>query len=665
MSTLIVSSLSKSFGDIDIFAGVSFSLPQRGRYAIVGPNGVGKTTLLRIIAGEDTATSGNVQIARGTSMGYLHQEAAVEAEHTLREECLRAFGNLREMEAELKTLEKNLHDEEALERYGTLQARFEHAGGYTYELEIQKVLTGLGFTEQEQHLPLPKLSGGQRTRAVLARLLLTRPDLLLLDEPTNHLDINAVEWLENYLRDWPGATLIVSHDRYFIDRVATHVLEMFRGFMEIYRGNYSIYVQEREIRWNERIDYFNTEKARLLNELDYIKRNIAGQNVAQAKGKLRRLSRQIIAIEKLGFEGVKGKNWSEITNETAILGNVMGVAEVESRIKALKPPITQLHKLSLQLRSRTRSGKIVLRTRGLKVGYPGNPLFTVDDIEFHRLGIAAIIGPNGAGKSTLLKTILEQHPPLEGKVRLGASLDVAYFAQAHEDLLPENSLIDEINRIVPHMLPADARKYLARFLFTGDDVFKTVGMLSGGERGRLALAKLALTDANLLLLDEPTNHLDIPSQEILQDVIREFNGTVLMVSHDRFLIDALATEVWEIDPGQKRMHVFKGTYSEYRDDKTLQLTEDSEKAGFSVTKVEKDRTRRKKNKEQIEARRRRKRLEEVESLITMLEDQLETLSTELTNPPDDPQKVHAMGERYVDLETSLNSLMEEWETLHD
>lgn len=670
MSILTVSQLTKSFPPDDIFAGVSFSLPYRARYAIVGPNGVGKTTLLRIIAGREEASAGAYQIARGCSIGYLPQEAAFGSQHTLWEECLRAFSDIREQETELKRLEVTISSpdsdaelELAMERYGVLQSRFENRGGYDYEVQIRRVLTGLGFAEKDFAYRLDHLSGGQRTRALLARLLLSGHDLLLLDEPTNHLDIAAVEWLESFLREWDGAALIVSHDRYFLDRVATHILEMFRGSMETYRGNYSAYVNQRGERWALRRSFFDLEKARLEKDMAYIKKNIAGQNVSQAKGKLARLSRYLEAVEQIGFEGVKGRKWSQIAAEVST-GYPMGVAEAEERIKSLRPPISNRQKLKLRLSPKRRSGNIILRSRKLEIGYPGNLLFETEDIEFHRQECAAIIGPNGAGKSSFLKTILGEIAPTSGRVELGASLDTAYFVQAHEDLDTSKSIINEIDTIAPHMLPGEIRKYLAQFLFTADDVFKPVSVLSGGERGRLALAKLALSDANLLLLDEPTNHLDIPAQEILQDVLSSFGGTIILVSHDRYLIEALGSQIWHIDPEKKKLSVFRGGYAEYNAQNSQIGLEKSEPAPDGREKIDYVEGKKEKNKALRKKRQKKKRLEEVETLISILEEKQAALSKELEHPPNDSGKVQKLGEEYDRTENRLSDLIQEWEKLH-
>ena len=667
MSLINVIELAKSYGPDDIFSGISLTIPHGARLAIVGPNGIGKTTLLRILAGEETQTAGQVQRARNLSMGYLPQEAAFHSQHTLWEECLGAFKSLLEMEGELERLEAAMGDsaqaEEILDRYGHLQEEFDRLGGYTYPTRIRQVLTGLGFEPDEFEYPLSHLSGGQRTRALLARLLLSNPDLLILDEPTNHLDIAAVEWLEGYLSQWEGAALIVSHDRYFLDRVATTILEMTRTRFETYRGNYSAYLLQRQERWQLRQQIFQSEKERLEKELEYIRKNISGQRTLQAKGKLRRLSRTLEAIQSLGMEAVRGKSWSEISQEADISAHTMSVDEATRRVRSLSEPDGRPPSLSLSLRPEARSGNIILRTTELRVGFPGKELFAADDIELRRLECAALIGPNGAGKTTFLKTILGQHPPLSGEVSLGASLQIGYFAQAHEDLRPERSLVEEIESTAPDMMLAEIRSYLARFLFTGEEVFKRVQVLSGGERGRLALAKLALTRANLLLLDEPTNHLDIPSQEILQQVLSEYQGTILLVSHDRYLIDALATQVWEIDEAERSLAVFKGSYSEYHAQKEAAREAERERAETTPTRSGPARSGQD-GRQSAEERRRKARLKEVEEQVTSLEEQLAYLARELEDPPAEATRVHDLGQEYVRLESELEALVKEWENLH-
>lgn len=679
MSLITTYNLGKSFDPVDIFAGLTLSIPHGARVALVGPNGIGKTTLLRIIAGRESASQGDVHYARGLTLGYLPQESVLESENTLWDECLRPFAELRGQEAELAQLSIEMSDSDAakaqtaLERYGRLEVRFELAGGYTYETKVGQVLTGLGFHKNEYKMPLVHLSGGQRTRALLARLLLEAPEFLILDEPTNHLDIRAVEWLESYLRDWDGAALIVSHDRYFIDKVCNNIWEMGGGGIETYRGNYSHYVQQRHERWELRAKTFDAEKERLEKELEYIKRNISGQNVAQARGRLKRLSRQLQAIQQIGLDALAGKTWSEISVDVVTTKSHMSVNQAHAAIKSLRAPSQGLQELKLNLRPRKRSGNIIIRTNDLKVGYPGKELFDAPDIELHRLECAALIGPNGAGKTTFLRTILDQHAPLAGQVELGASLDIGYFAQAHEDLNPENNLIQEIDAIAPNMLLAEIRSYLARYLFKGEDAYKPVSILSGGERGRLALAKLALSDANLLLLDEPTNHLDIPAQEVLQNVMADFDGTIILVSHDRYLIDALGTQIWEINTDESRLVVFNGTYSQYRDFQEMQgssdtvtvssRTQPSDKAqsGRAAT-FQEDRAA--KNRALAKERRRQARLEVVEDRVTELEAQLETISEQLTNPPDNPDVVVRLGDDFVEIQNELDALIVEWEQLH-
>jgi len=664
MSLITAINLSKSFGANDIFSGVSLSVPHQARIAIVGPNGIGKTTLLLILAKEEEPSTGEVSLARNLSIGHLPQEAGFDSPHSLWEECLLPFAKLRELEAELQRLEIAMADadqvDRVIERYGRLQAEFEHKGGYTYIHRTQQVLSGLGFTPDEFQAPVSRLSGGERTRALLARLLLSEPDLLILDEPTNHLDIAAVEWLEGYLRQWKGATLIVSHDRYFLDQVVDTIWEMTRSGFETYHGNYSAYIEQRRERWERRREVYQAEKEKLEKDLDYIKKNISGQNVTQARGRLRRLSRHLQAIEQVGLDAAIHKKWSVLSVSVDTTTSMLSPEEAQRRVAALREPSNKPPQLHLHLHADQRSGEIVLRTHNLQIGYPGKVLFIAGNIELRRLQCTALIGPNGAGKTTFLKTILERIPPQAGEVELGASLNVGYFAQAHEDLHPERTLVQEIDAVAPEMLVADIRAYLARFLFTGEDAFKPVSVLSGGERGRLALAKLALGGANLLLLDEPTNHLDIPSQEILQAVLDEFQGTILLVSHDRYLIDALATQIWEIDEEKGILRTFKGSYSQYHQQQEAERLVEKETGGTILHGSEVP----KRPKVSVEDRLKQKRVKEVEALIAQLEADLAALAHRLENPPQDSAKVQKLGLEYVRVQEELEILMEVWGDLH-
>ncbi|HSG42906.1 MAG TPA: ABC-F family ATP-binding cassette domain-containing protein [Anaerolineales bacterium] len=675
MSLITVSSLSKSFGAEDIFAGVTFPVAKGARLALVGPNGIGKTTLLRILVGEEEPSAGQVTRTKNLRIGYLSQEADFKLEGVLWDVCLEPFAELIRMEGKLQELEREMSDpstsspqgkrEQALVKYGSVQHEFEERGGYIYPVKIKQVLTGLGFNESEFQMSLEHLSGGQRTRAHLARLLLSNPDLLLLDEPTNHLDIKAVEWLESYLTQWDGAAVIVSHDRYFLDHACNALLEMALSGSEYYRGNYTTYLNEREIRWAHRMEVFESERDKLMKDVEYIKKHIAGQNTSQAKGKLRRLTRVVQAIEQVGMDAVTSTNWSQLDVETTT--SPFGVDEAEQRVRALRPPQRTTPDLHLHLRTASRSGDLVIRTTDLKVGYPpenGLPekfLFECPDIELRRLDCAALIGPNGAGKSTFLKTILGSLSPLAGEVTLGASLHVGYFAQAHEGLDPEKTVIEEITKASPGMLPYQARDYLGKYLFSGDDAFKKVSMLSGGERGRLALAKLALEDTNLLLLDEPTNHLDITSQEVLQAVLDAYQGTILLVSHDRYLIDALATQIWEINPNESQMIAFNGTYSQLKEEREKEAAREIENNSRGGSRSAPTKTR--KSSSTKEERRRIAQLQELENTIAELESQLANLGSQLESPLVKPDEVAKLGTEYDRVQKEMDAKLNEWEKM--
>ncbi len=667
MAILHTSNLSQSFGAVDVFTNITASIPNDGKIGLVGPNGIGKTSLLLILAGQAPPSSGSVQRARNCRLGYLPQESAsafVGQMHTVYEEMLTLFAGLREQEEKLRQMERTIADgddsAEMLSLYGAALERFEQAGGYTYELRIKQTLTGLGFDGETRHLPLTHLSGGQKTRALLARLLLEQPDLLVLDEPTNHLDIEAVEWLESALKAWSGALLVVSHDRYFLDNVVNRIWEMGRSGIEVYRGNYSHYVQQRQERWDRRQKEFTAFQERMEKELDYIRRNIAGQNTLQAQGKLKRLTRELKAFHAGGLPAVQDKNWSQTLQHLDITAGEWGVAEATEALRTLPLPQNRPPQLNLRLTTTQRSGELVLRSEELAIGYPGNLLFRAEDIELRRQEVAALIGPNGTGKTTLLRTIMGELPPLWGQIRLGASLKVGYFAQAHERLDTRNTVIDELIRHHPMPL-SEARHHLARYLLRGEDVYKLVGMLSGGERGRLALAVLALEGANFLLLDEPTNHLDIPAQEVLQEVLENFDGTILMVSHDRYLVNRLATQIWNLADGC--LQVFKGPYQEFVAQRDA-ANEAARDAAREVAQAQAARTERPGQGLSKNARQQRiKALAELEEQITILEGQSAHLveALQAASVAQDFDKIQNLSIEYSETQHRLEHLMQEWE----
>ena len=675
MSILTATNVGQSFGAFDCFQGVTVSVPNDGRIGLVGPNGIGKTTLLLILAGLAQPSVGEVHIARGRRLGYLRQEAVeafAERANTVYQEMLTVFAPLQEMQQRLHEMEdamsKGDESDELLNRYAELQESFVQAGGYDYETRIQQTLDGLGFKRPDWDMPLSHLSGGQKTRALLARLLLEKPDLLILDEPTNHLDVEAIEWLETILRSWEGAFLVVSHDRYFLDRTVNIIWEMSRAGMEVYRGNYSAYLLQRQERWERLNLVFETEKARLDKEMVFIKANIPNGNLELARGKLKRLTRDVMAIEQLGVMVLQNKSWSEIAPMMTARENPWGVAEAEQRVKALRPP-ARPPQLRVHLKPAHRSGNMVLRARDLQVGYPPKPgdpgkqLFKVMDIELWYQERAALIGPNGAGKTTFLRTALGQLEPLAGEVHLGSSLKIGYFAQAHDSLNPDNSVLDEL---LSHkeMLIGQARNYLAQYLFRGDDIYKSIHMLSGGERARLALAILALEGANFLLLDEPTNHLDIPAQEVLQEVLEQFAGTILLVSHDRYLVDRLATQIWDLrHDGQLR--IFRGSYQEFLADRErhISATRQGATKQRSEARQQMVQARAQVRKSDNEAKKRERAVAQMDTQIQQLESALAQLAGDLqaASAAGAFDKIQRLSAEYATRQGRLEQLLSEWE----
>ena len=528
MAIITLSGVTKSYAGHEVLRGVDLQIEPKEHIALVGANGAGKSTLLRIISGREHPDDGSMQRHRRVSIGYLAQEASFQSRHTLRDALLEAFAGLRQQQAQLRELEAELAaagsnpaawSPETLERYTELMERFEQHGGYNYEQRLEQVLTGLGFARDQWDRPARELSGGQRTRAHLGRLLLEEPDVLLLDEPTNHLDLSTTEWLENFLIAWPQTLFVVSHDRYFLDRVTKRTIEIVDGKIESYPAAYTRFLELRDERYSRRHKEFVAQQETIAKTEDFIRRFRAGQRAREARGRQTRLDR----VERL--------------------------AEV--------PREDRLH---FDLESGPASGHVVLATTRLRIGFKDKQLLRVANTQVLRGAKIALLGPNGCGKSTLLRTLVEELAPLGGAFEWGHNVVLGYYAQAHEGLDPKRTALQEIMDARP-MSEDAARSFLARFLFTGEDAFKHVGNLSGGERSRVALAKLTLQPSNMLLLDEPTNHLDIAAREVLEEVLREYDGTVIMVSHDRYFISAVADQIWAVEDDIVR--VYEAGYAEY------------------------------------------------------------------------------------------------------
>ncbi|MCA9876929.1 MAG: ABC-F family ATP-binding cassette domain-containing protein [Thermomicrobiales bacterium] len=527
-TVLTATDLSKSFGPDEIFRGVSFQIADREHVALVGINGAGKSTLLKIIAGTDHANSGEVAIARGARMAVLQQDPRFDVDRSVRDEARLAFEDALAAQERMRALELAMQSAEGEEldeyfaEYERLSLHFEVAGGYDIEHRTDDVLTGLGFTPEQMQQSVHTLSGGQRTRVALAKALLSEPDLLLLDEPTNHLDLGMLEWLEGFLVTWRGAFLVVSHDRYFLDKVTNRTLDLSFGRLEDYPAAYARYLVLREERFERRLQEYEEQQAFIARTEEFIRRYKAGQRSREARGRQTRLDR-LERIER---------------------------PELHSALKLSTSPTI-------------RSGREVVTTTPLRVGYKTSDgdiaLLTTPELRVERGDRVAIIGDNGSGKSTLLKTIVGELPALKGRVGFGTNVKVGYYAQGHESLPPDGTPMSILLDAQP-MGEESARAYLARFLFSGDDVDRSIGLLSGGERSRLALARLLVEGTNLLILDEPTNHLDIQSRETLEEMLAGFDGTVVFVSHDRFFVDRVATRVWEVSGG--KLQTYLGNYTD-------------------------------------------------------------------------------------------------------
>ena len=524
---LSASHLAKAFGVTEILKDVTFHLEDKEKVALVGINGAGKTTLFQILRGAYTADSGSLYIQKGLRIGYLPQNAALESDERIEDELLKVFEPLQRMEDKMRQLEKEMKDTpspELMEQYSRLQASFERQDGYAYHSHVRGVLKGLGFAESEYELPITLLSGGQKSRVALSKLLLQKPDLLLLDEPTNHLDIDAITWLEEYLSSFAGAALIISHDRYFLDKICTRTIELERGTTQVYSGNYSFYIQEKDARVKAAMREYEAQQAEIRRQEEII-------------AKLRSFSQE------------------------KFIKRAQSREKVLERMDIVEKPITYEEAMKFTFTPKILSGDDVLTAHELSKAFDSKALFSHVNFLIKRGEKIALLGANGTGKSTLFKMIMGQEKADSGQLLRGVKVFPGYYDQEQQSLLPEKTALEEICDAYPLMTLGQVRNVLAAFLFRGDDVFKPIHTLSGGEKARISLCKIMLSECNFLLLDEPTNHLDILSREVLENNLLGYQGTLFFISHDRYFINRVATKIFVLTPDG--IEIFLGNYDEY------------------------------------------------------------------------------------------------------
>ena len=627
--------IDKTFVDNHVLKNASFHIEDYEKAAIVGINGAGKSTLLKIIVGDMSADSGQVTFAKDKTFGYLAQHQAVDTENSIFDELLTVKQEVLDLEAAIRQTELDMKSAEGdeldalLKKYSSMTHRFEDINGYAYKSEVTGILKGLGFTEAEFTKKVSTLSGGQKTRIALGKLLLQKPDLIILDEPTNHLDLNSIAWLENYLLNYKGAVIIVSHDRYFLDRIATKIVEIDNGVVSSFHGNYSDYATQKEhLRIEQMHAYLNQQ---------------------------REIKHQEEVIEKLrSFNREKSIKRAESREKML------------DKIERIEKPTEIKADMKLSLTPRKTSGNDVLQISGLSKAFDKQVLFSNVGFEIKRGEHVAIIGDNGTGKTTLLKIINEILPPDAGTIHLGTNVQIGYYDQEHHVLHMDKTLFEEISDDYPELTNTEIRNTLAAFLFTGEDVFKKIRSLSGGERGRVSLAKLMLSESNFLILDEPTNHLDITSKEILESAINSYKGTVLYVSHDRYFINKTATRILELT--QKEFINYIGNYDYYLEKKDiLQPTA----TGETITKIVEPSAEKLdwKLQKELQAKQRKKEndLKKCEDRIEVLEEKNQALDEEMAKPENatNVAKLQEIAKEKAATEAELEALYAEWEVLSE
>ena len=635
MILMTVQGVSKSFGMKSVLKDISLTLQQGARMGLIGVNGSGKSTLFRLIAGQMEPDEGSISLMRGTRVGMLTQEADIQSDLTVREELSRVFEPVREMERRLRALEEEMaqkHEDEAeLDRlsreYARLTDRFEDAGGYEWPSRIQGVLAGLGFAKGREDQPASVLSGGEKTRLCLARLLLTQPDLLMLDEPTNHLDLSSIQWLEDTLKKYRGTVLIISHDRYFMNSVCDCMAEISMRRLVQYEGNYDQFTVKRQADIERQIREYKLQQA-----------EIARQQAIIQRYRMYNREKSIRAAE---------------SREKRL-----------EKMERLERPVDEQH-VRFSFEARRRTGEDVLKVRGLAKSFEGRSLFENFDLHLRAGDRVAIIGPNGVGKSTLLNIIARKLKADAGEVEFGANVDLGYYEQHQTGLDPEKDVLNELWDAFPRLDLDRVRSVLALFLFTGDDVYKKISMLSGGEKGRVSLCKLMLKRDNLLLLDEPTNHLDMDSREVLEGALEDFDGTILTVSHDRYFINRVADRIIEMRPDGVKEYL--GNYDDYLEKKRREEAGLEDAAASGMTKTQLDKQRRKERLLREGKKALEKQLEAAEARIAAAEKEIQDLETRMADPElyQRPDEARETARRHAELQAGMDALYEEWEALSE
>jgi len=631
MIILQANKIERSFAGEVLFDNINLQVDERDRIALVGKNGAGKSTLLKILVGEEEPTSGEINKKKDISLSYLAQDSRFESENTIYDEMLHVFDDLRRTEKQLRQMELEMGEKSGedlnklMSDYDRLSENFRQAGGFTYEADIRAILNGFKFDESMWQMKIAELSGGQNTRLALAKMLLEKPNLLVLDEPTNHLDIETIAWLENYLVNYSGALIIVSHDRYFLDKVATITLDLTKHSLDRYVGNYSRFVELKEQKLTTEAKNYEKQQKEIAALEDFVNRNLVRASTTKRAQSRRKQLEKMDRLDK----PEAGKKSANMT-----------------------------------FQSEKTSGNVVLTVENAAIGYDGEILSEPINLDIRKMNAVAIVGPNGIGKSTFIKSIVDQIPFIKGEKRFGANVEVGYYDQTQSKLTPSNTILDELWNDFKLTPEVEIRNRLGAFLFSGDDVKKSVGMLSGGEKARLLLAKLSMENNNFLILDEPTNHLDIDSKEVLENALIDFDGTLLFVSHDRYFINRVATHVLELSDNGSTLYL--GDYDYYVDKKAeMEVSQIEEASTNNQVKESSPVNDYQAQKEsQKEARKLMRQIESLEAEIEELESQSQTISEQMLETNDTGELMELQAE-LDKISHRQEEAMLEWEELSE